>query len=78
MARAQQDLVRWLRKHGGVVHENVDLMSNISEENRTVRAKSSIKENEVLLHIPLDCCLHVPSSGVLSPRQARVWLLNAK
>jgi hypothetical protein len=54
---AAKAFVDWLRKRGGLVHEDVDLFHDFGGGNRGVYATKAIKEGEQLLLLPLHCTI---------------------
>lgn len=49
------ELVKWIRKHGGFVHNALEICG--SDDNRSIRAKEDIPKNEVIVQVPDKLCL---------------------
>ncbi|KAG2432473.1 hypothetical protein HXX76_008818 [Chlamydomonas incerta] len=52
---------KWLDKHGGKKHANLDLVKELPSGDRGVVATAPIAEGELLLLLPINCSLYMPN-----------------
>jgi hypothetical protein len=54
--------VDWITRHGGRVHQGLDMFAQMPGGDRSIVAKTRIKMGEELLMIPQELCLYFPGS----------------
>ncbi|EFJ46170.1 hypothetical protein VOLCADRAFT_118106 [Volvox carteri f. nagariensis] len=55
------DFPPWLRSRGGRIHPELDLFHTLPSGDRGVIARSDIAEGELLLLLPIDCAIYIPT-----------------
>ncbi|GIL89513.1 hypothetical protein Vretimale_1923 [Volvox reticuliferus] len=55
------DFLTWLINRGGQVHPKLDLFYTLPSGDRGVVARSDIPEGQLLLLLPIDCAIYIPT-----------------
>ncbi|GLC35359.1 hypothetical protein PLESTB_000573100 [Pleodorina starrii] len=58
----------WLRSRGGKIHPELDLFHTLGSGDRGVVARSDIAEGELLLLLPIDCAIYMPTEEEFNKR----------